>query len=130
MESKICCYEMPLLQDNQKMIDSAGIPQGQKYCIDLSVDPSALERIAPNPRVIVLTHISTSNKLKVAGSLARIFINYNPVVFCMDCDVEFMKYIMRYESLRLKMSDNVNIIEDIKQLALGVFVESDESYEF
>mgnify|MGYP004660430289 CR=1 FL=1 len=130
MESKICCYEMPLLQDNQKLIDSVGVPQNQKYYIDLSVDPSALNRIVTKPVVIVLTHISTSDKLKVASSLARIFINYNPVVFCMDCNIEFMKHIMRYESLRLKMSDNINIIEDIKQLALSVFVESDESYEF
>ena len=48
----------------------------------------------------------------------------------MDCDIEFMKHIMRYESLRLKMSDNINIVEDGKQLALGVFVETNESYEF
>lgn len=130
MESKICCYEMPLSQDNQKLIESAGISKNKKYYVDLSVDSNALDRLAADPRVIVLTHISTSDKSKVARSLARIFINYNPVVFCMDCDIEFMKYIMRYESLRLKMSDNVNIVEDVKQLALGVFVDTNESYEF
>lgn len=31
MESKICCYEMPLSQDNQKLIESAGIPKNKKY---------------------------------------------------------------------------------------------------
>lgn len=125
MEYRICCYDNLTLEEVHKKIDLMPVSKEDTYYIDLVSDPAALQRTHEHPRVIVLSNCAHSNIVQTVSRISNLYINYNPLLICLDCNLDFVKYLLRYDSLREKISFHTKLNDDVKVLALEVLAETD-----
>lgn len=124
MEYRICCYDNLTLAEVHKKINSISIPKEDVYYIDLVSDPAALQRTHEHPRVIILSNCAHSDIVQTVSRISNLYINYNPLLICLDCNLDFVKYLLRYDSLREKISFNTKLNDDVKVLALEILAET------